>query len=358
MNRISERERCGSPIRRQDGVTLIELMVAMAIGLLIMVAILTLFVNTSRTNTELAKTNSMIENGRFAIQLLQNDLIHAGYWGELDYTSDPAPSFATPTAIPDPCLAPASWNAAYKDNLLNIPVQGYANGSTLGACGVSGVLGTSDVLVVRHANTCTTGSAGCDGSGANIQVSTCRSDTSPEALYVIDSNPAAFTLRTKACDAALTAPRRKVVSNIYYIATSNGQPTLMRVPLGNTAYLPPQPLIEGIEYFRVEYGIDNRGSNGLCISGTNPGDGSTDEFIMAGAADSCALPALDQLANIVAVKIHVLARNLEPTPGYEDNKSYRLGNTAVIAATGDGFKRHAFSTTVRLVNPSGRRETP
>jgi type IV pilus assembly protein PilW len=125
----------------------------------------------------------------------------------------------------------------------------------------------------------------------------------------------------------------------------------MRVSLVNGAYTTPQPLIEGIEAFRVEYGIDTLGTNGLPISATNPGDGSADSYV------ACAPCTQDQLANIVAVKLHVLARNLEATPGYTDSKSYQLGGTA-IAAANDGFKRHVFSTTVRLVNPSGRREAP
>ena len=53
----------------------------MLIGLVIIGALVTLFVNTSGNNRELARANSMIENGRFAIKVLEDDLVHAGYWG-------------------------------------------------------------------------------------------------------------------------------------------------------------------------------------------------------------------------------------------------------------------------------------
>src|SRR3990167_8420415 len=96
------------------GFSLIELMVAMVISLLIMGAILTLFLDVSRTNDEMAKTNVLIENGRFSLQLMQADVQHAGFWGELDNNID------SPTAIPDPCVV-AGWNAAYKTNLIGIP---------------------------------------------------------------------------------------------------------------------------------------------------------------------------------------------------------------------------------------------
>lgn len=349
MNRITLSRPGRSLTSRQHGLSLVELMIAITLGLIVMVAVLALFLNITRSNSELSKTNRMIENGRFAMQVLQSDLAHAGFWGRLGYTMAPAPAFAAPTAIPDPCVV-GGWDAAYKSNLLAVPVQGFANGSTLAGCQVTGVLSSSDVLVVRHANTCTAGSANCDGggdTGPHIQVSSCRTAVPPEAMYVIDSTT--FPLLEKDC--ATSAARRKVISNIYYLATSNGVPSLMRVSLVNGAYTAPQPLIEGIEAFRVQYGVDTLGRNGLPISATNPGDGSADTYV------SCAPCTLDQLANIVAVRVHVLARNLEATPGYTDNKSYRLG-TVNIAAANDGFKRHVFSATVRLVNPSSRREAP
>src|SRR5262245_12942378 len=105
----------------QAGFSLIELMVASAIGLLIVLGMLTLFVNVSRTNDEMAKTNAMIENGRFAMQLLQNDVAHAGFWNmyypdfdDLTITDEPADY---PAELPDPCLDYSSWGASAAKNL-------------------------------------------------------------------------------------------------------------------------------------------------------------------------------------------------------------------------------------------------
>ncbi|MBE0472944.1 PilW family protein [Rhodoferax sp.] len=320
--------------RPQAGFTLVELMVSMAIGLLIVLALITLLINVNRNNSEMTKTNRQIENGRFAIQLLQNDLIHAGFWGPLRP--------ATPSAMPAPC--PISWNDA---NILGIPVFGFNSSTITANCpAFTGVQVNSDVLVVRHADTCEVGSTVCDGgtdTGPHIQVSNCSTTPSEEA-YVIDS--ASFPLRDKDCTAI--AARRKLISNIYYVSDNR----LMRVELKNGTYQ-TQPMVEGIEAFRVEYGIDNNG------------DGSADEFkttsLMAGTA---VVPCADVgtacnfAANTVAVKIHVLARNLETSPGYTTNKSYQLGATTAIPDPGDGVKRHVYSTTVRLVNPSSRRERP
>src|SRR5512139_818095 len=136
--------------RPQAGLSLIELMIALVLGMLVMAALVALFINIARSNAELAKSNAQIENGRFAIQLLQNDLVHAGFWGELRP--------GAPTAIPDPCLAVASWDNAYKTNMQGVPVLGYSSSTVPGTCtAVFTPQANSDVLVVRHANTCVTG---------------------------------------------------------------------------------------------------------------------------------------------------------------------------------------------------------
>jgi type IV pilus assembly protein PilW len=80
---------------------------------------------------------------------------------------------------------------------------------------------------------------------------------------------------------------------------------------------------------------------------------------------------VDQLRNVVAVKLYVLARNLQETAGYEDTKEYCLESPEVDSGadcSADAlfqpdvnekkYKRHLFSSTIRLVNVSGRRETP
>ena len=64
-----------------------------------------------------------------------------------------------------------------------------------------------------------------------------------------------------------------------------------------------------------------------------------------------------------AVKINLLARNVEKSPGHTDSKTYTLGRKAdgtsnVFPASGtyaDMYKRHAYNAAVRLDNPSGRR---
>ena len=342
--------------RLARGVTLVELLVAIALGLFIVTALIALYVNVVRSNNEMSKTNQLIENGRFAMQILQEDVALAGFWGPIEDLEA--------TAVPNPCAAfPANWTADHILNTLAVPVQGFQDGSPYSACGagLASVVARSDVLFVTRASTCTVG-AGCEGAGdtgPHIQVSNCRTEPTPEPSYFVATTAAmdarATPIRERSCLTTAPAPRRKVVSNIYYVANNaSGVPTLMRMSHANGAYGAGQALVEGIEAFQAEFGIDDLGSNGLPITATNPADGNADRYQSCTTATPCDLA---DLANVVSVKLHLLARNLEPTAGYSDTKAYTVGPLAVPAAN-DTYKRHVFSTTVRLVNPSSRREKP
>ena len=177
------------------------------------------------------------------------------------------------------------------------------------------------------------------------------------------------------------APKRKFIQNIYYIrdfavTSGDGIPTLVRSRLdfagGAVTQQPAEPLVPGIERFRVELGIDNVSDSGAAVdytaavnwadpnnwnSPTNRGDGIPDgNFVHCGS--TCTLA---ELMNVVSVKMFVLARSDQATPGYTDAKTYRINSgdaTVSVGPFNDGFKRHIYSTTVRLNNVAGRRETP
>ena len=63
---------------RVRGFSLVELMVGMAIGLVLVAGLSLLFANTSQSGNELNKSIRQIENGRYAMDLLHDDLMLAG----------------------------------------------------------------------------------------------------------------------------------------------------------------------------------------------------------------------------------------------------------------------------------------
>lgn len=350
----------------QRGLSLIELMISITIGLLILVALSTLFINQSKARVELDKSNRMIDNGRYALELLSDDLMLAGYYGEFTPTSSVP---AMPTSMPDPCTTaqgpmttPGTMAAA-----LQFFVQGYdAAGPTSQIagppCSLTYTAGSnlslkpgSDILVVRRASTATPIVQSVALAGIPyLQASLCQYDAVP---YVLDTNPANFTLRTLTCTAGSTTPLaflRQFIVDIYYVSPSDNEtlavpgsgctvgdciPTLKRLELDqNTHQFVSTPLVEGIDYMQIEYGLDSNG------------DGIADSYVGA--------PALSDWPNVVAVKMHILARNTEATKGYTDNKTYSLGPVAGTVTPGDSYKRHSYTQYIRLVNPAGRREVP
>jgi Tfp pilus assembly protein PilW len=187
--------------RCERGLSLVELMVGMTISLVVLAALVTLYVNVARSNEELAKTNNLIENGRYTLQILESDLVHAGYWnGHLpqfdDLTSAAVPGDA-PTAVPNPCTPYADWNTDEILNLIGIPIQTSDEPwSGAGCLAPAAPRAGSDVIVVRHAETCTPGSANCDAYDADrlyFQVSTCAAERNAGTVVDAGANTITFS---------------------------------------------------------------------------------------------------------------------------------------------------------------------
>lgn len=364
------------------GMTLIEIMVALAIGSVLLIGLATVFFNSSRTHRELEKSGQMIENGRYAMNLVYDDLRHAGFYG---YFFDLP---AAPAALPDPCetVSLANLTAA-----MSLPIQGYNNPTAASidaatTCGSSGkqlltsanLQSGSDILVLRRADTgILTGVAvkndvylqangqtfeftfGATGSN----VPTTKADGTAATMLKFPSSPIPYI--DPNTGAPMMADTRKYHVHVYFVAPcstgtgANGVcqagdtqlPTLKRLELssnGATTQMSITPLVEGIQYFKVEYGIDDTPAT------TDPttfsvGDGIPDSYVAA--------PALAQWPNVVSVRIHVLARNVKSTDDYKDTASYTLAGGS-FGPFNDKYKRHVFSTEVRPMNVAGRREIP
>ena len=343
-----------TPLRRQRGLSLVELMISLTIGLILLAGITTLIVRQSTTRGELEKSSRQIENGRYAMQILSDDIEHAGFYGEHSPTS--ATVFNAPSDPCDTTVANLGWNSATP--AIPVSVYGYPWDATTPSCLTNRKPGTA-ILVLRRTKTDT--DAAPDGASTYLQVSRCNSDTSKFVL-----GTGGFTLKQKDCVAS--APLHKYIVRIYYISTcsncgtgGDSIPTLKMVEFMNGAQT-TIPLVEGIEYMHFDYGVDY-----LPLSNT---DGAADCYfpnpssITAAQKTACETATgtagvftdtATNWSNVVTVRASLLARNTEATAGYTDNKSYTLGSSAVPAIN-DSYKRHVYSQLVRVVNISGRRE--
>lgn len=325
------------------GFSLIELMVAVTLGLLLILAMASLLAQQNKARSELDKSAAQIENGRYALNLLQSDIQLAGFYGQ------DTGAIAVPTVLPNACETASMANI---DASLALPLQGYSNVSTMPST-LSGCLADADhvdgtdILVMRrlHTNVAST----LDAKRVYVQ-------TTPSGRVTdLGQNAASFTLLKK--DGVTPADRRAYVHRIYFVSPCNvfasGQttctanadggkpiPTLKRLELsvsgGATAFV-LTPLVEGVENMQLDYGVDTEGVGGPSYP-----------FVQS--------PTLAQWPDVVAVNISLLVRNPAETFGYEDDKTYTLGLAGSVGPFSDQYKRHVYSSGVRVVNVSARKE--
>lgn len=378
----------------ERGFSLVELMIASAIGLIILAALIMVLVGNMRSRNELAKSNMQIENGRFASDTMKEDVQLAGFFGAYyPVSSTPAITWNAP----DPCtlvlanmgFAPphsfASWNASANIQL-PVGIHGYTQSDTEPTCLTNRKAGTDILVVHRLDSSVVTIDANSDGQadanvslteggtantaysslakGYYMQASYCT-DGPAEAPFMMTHDTSKFKLHkgkpvgtpANCMNGGLT-PLRKYIVRAYYVSTCNdcsgggdGIPTLKVAELtDDTANcstdaatpcgtIQVRPVAEGIENLQLEYGVD-----------TNS-DGAPDTYMAA--------PAATDWQNVVAVKIFLLARNTEPSIDYTDTKQYSLSSDGtVLSGTpfNDHYKRHVYTITARAVNIAGRRE--
>jgi type IV pilus assembly protein PilW len=332
--------------RRQSGFGLIELMVAMAIGLLMLLGILTMFTWVSQARVALDKTSEQLENGRYVTQLLSDEVQMAGFYGVPQIAAE---VFTNPT----PCataLADLQFGFIVNKNTKPVPVYGYSAGSTLPAC-LSSALAGSEALVVRRVATTPipVASVGSGSAGMYVQASSCSSDTQILKTGKIAANfSSAPLLRQKDCATSVTSVW-PYLSRTYFLSAPSGVPTLSVAELDNSG-IRIIPLAEGVEDMHLSYGLDF------------DADGSPDCFAddLAGAqpaqCPSWAGSELDKWSNVTAVSIRFLVRSTETFRGWTDTRTYDLGRAAASGPFNDAYKRQVFSVAIPLPNVGGPRE--
>ena len=352
--------------RGEQGLTLIEFMVSIVLSMLLVAALSTLIANQSANRAEVDRSGRMLENGRYAIRTLADDLQLAGYWGEL--SSMPV----TPGTMPDPCSRVASEIG----DAMSLHVQGYdapVAGAVPSCLATQNLLPGTDVIVVRHADADSSSlettptvpdAAKVVAAAGQVLIQTgVNSVANQNFEYRINAatsntttNGTMFPLLKK--DLTTAATIRKVLVRIYFVSAcsvpvgtscTNADggtpiPTLKVRELamvGGTLDWTTVTVAEGIENLQVDYGVDS------------DSDGAADGADVNAASTSLDTPA--KWTNVMGAKVYLLARSSERSPGFTDGKTYRLGTAGTTAATNDGYRRHVFLQSVRFVNPSARR---
>ena len=327
--------------RTQQGITLIELMIALVIGLLATGAMLKVYVDSSRLyrfNEGLARIQ---ENGRFATEFIRRDARMAGFWG---------------------CNHEATLTNRIKTSVLDYPRYE-----------LSGITGTSG-SDSNDPDTITFSGAGrsvgkvkndmpsTTASGRDFRVISTETINTGDALLISDCDMTDIFYVTKAkarnWKRKLWHKHTKNTPNSFSKAYAAGstlyrvqqttfciapganpaQPSLRQLvnpTSGQTCQDHGDELVEGIENMQILFGEDTDAD----------GDGTANRYLSFGASD------LD-MDRVVSVRISLLARSLnnnlttEPSP-------YFFNGSKSTPPSDDKYLRKVFTTTITLRNKTG-----
>ena len=353
----------GARRRQQRGLTLVELMIALVIGLLIVAAMSVLFAGSSRSRQEIESSADVSENGRYALDTLGRELSQTGFYGSLVLPP------AAPALIPNEtlsvadamCLTGSAKLGDWKDYLsyyaLGLGSAGIPGGTSSSDADPSCIAGKrkagTDAIFIQRASTCAVGDPGCAAevtTDAYLQISECGTEYSVTPLVLGQGGAGAstFSLHTKGTDGscgATLAPKRKLVRRIYYISTADAL-SYQDIPL--TGALPPAVvLVENIEQMQIEYAFDTVGS------------GTPDVFAAASNPPPGTPPNTDW-AQVIGVRVWLLARSADPSRNTKNAADFVLGGDTtfrVDANPAGNLKRRVYSSYISFVTPKSRRES-
>lgn len=308
--------------------TLVELMVALAIGSFLMIGAIQVY-NQSRLafviNESIARVQ---ETAQFAMDTVEADLRMASNWGRHSRGSAvngrSLVGDLNPLALP----APASCGADWALDLAH-PLVGSNNAYTLPCLATGGAQANSDTFTTRRA---TVAVSPLDAGRLQVQTTRIQGE-----LFVDGNVPAGFD--------PLRSETHNLLINSYYVAADStlipGVPTLRRKTLARGPGGPvivDQEVAPGVENMQVQFGVDVNQDNSVDRY-VNPGDP------ILNIASGAFIPG----ARVITVRIWLVVRGVTPEAGIQDNVHYRPGDVD-LGVYDDGYRRMQVSKTILLRN--------
>lgn len=335
-------------LRQQAGLTLVELMISMTIGLALTAAVSTVYLNTSQTRNDLERVSQTTDNARFAVDLLTEDLRHAGFFGPFIPSNNATYQSVAPCTLD---WNAQGWNLALTPQQMPLAIEALDDPTTMPTgwtCLPNALPGADAVVLRRVVETPVLPASITTSTVPYVQASQCTTDAS---AVVYSNNKDDFTLRNLLCEdpVASPVPVRQFITRTYYVASCNvcdpsdGIPTLKRVEMRDGVQS-VQALAEGVVSLQLQYGFDTNG------------DGTVDQYQTA-LNGTVGDPGNDW-SNVMAVRASMLMQSTGAVSGPSDTRTYNLGpgHTDLTCAAG---RRCVLTTnTVRLINVAARREVP
>ncbi|MDF1691182.1 MAG: PilW family protein [Zhongshania sp.] len=335
----------------QQGMSLVEIMISLGLGAFMLLGIISLMASVSSTRSALANTSDQIENGRYALQLLSEDLALAGFYGMYH----PGVGVATYT-LPDPCADTTNISDlgfAASPMQMPAPLVGYPATSTLPTCFAADAVSDSEALVVHRVeprqvdtSTITTNDV------PYLQTADCETGTP----FIMSANAADLILQIKDCS-TLAAAWPYVVRS-YFISPcedcsggGDGKPTL-KVHEFSGGVLATRALVAGVEDMHFSYGMDlDLNGSPDCYTSDPTADAAP-----TGCSGGWEVDDWKNWANVVSIRVSLLVRGAVATGG-DTAKTFDLGRASRSGPFSDGYKRQVYSSVISVPNVGGVRES-
>lgn len=321
-------------VKTMHGMTLVELMVGMAIGLFLLAGVFTAYVNGRAAQNATDDQVAMMDDARFALQVIADDLHQAGMWGRSNdfntasFNAGDTNVAPLDAAVPGECAV--NW-ADYNQPVTVVTgeVANVAN-PYLGTCASQyaadpqgdGLL-LSDILEVRY----TLGNAVANAS-LQADLIYVQSDLNHGAVFQGTAEPA--------LSAESANQNFPLVAMGYYIANwsnapSDGIPSLHKISLEPGPVVLDQVLLAGVENLQVQYGVDTD-DDGAVNAYVDPGD-----------------PLANNWQAIRTVQLWLVIRSQRQDTNISTAQTVTVAGQ-VINFPNDGWRRYVASIVAQLRN--------
>jgi type IV pilus assembly protein PilW len=314
--------------RRQHGITLVELMVALAIGSFLIIGAVQIYSQSRQAFTINESIARVQETAQFALDTIEADLRMASNWGRTSRSLSIEGRTLIGTPNPKTLAVPLDCGEDWSIEL-GTPVDGFDNVMGLTCPAQNAAQANSDVLTVRRASV-----NPVPLQAGRLQIQTTRI----QGEIFDDGNiPPQF-------DPTQSATHNLMVSSYYVDANSDlipGVPTLRRKVLGiqgaNSAIF-DQEIAPGVENLQVQFGIDVNEDNTVDRY-VDPGDQSYNPEA----------PGYIPGARVLTARVWLVVRGLSRENGIDDQSAYSPGNVN-LGTFNDEVRRMQVSKTILLRN--------
>lgn len=302
---------------RQRGMTLVELLVAMVLGLLIALAAAAALLVSRQGFTTVDAASQLRDNSRFVRDVVQQLVVQAGY------RNDKYIAAASPTPSGDPALPP---------NVFGVNNRSRNNTKTWreSIAHPAGHLGGSDILVLRYQSVFKPDDS-TESDGTMID---CMGN-SPTSDIPGDANDKRLSILYVGND-SLGEPSLMCASGLHTDASES-------MPAGT-----PQPLISGVESFQVLYGVDGLAPGNVAVLAPATADSvperylRADQLTIAGAANIEKTNA--NWSRVRSVHIGMVLRGAAGSAAEKTAQTYFPFGNAKASASGAAGSAYAVAT--------------